>query len=533
MRELLDQQHSDPCLRDVLHRGDEALDDDRRQPERELVDEHELRAARRAPAQARPSAARRPRGSAPGRPALLELGEELERERDAAAWPRRGRERVGRDAEVVLDRQHREQSPTLGDDGEPAARIVSGRRLVRSSPSRVTLPDGRAEDAGDGKDERRLAGAVRAEQRGHLARRDRERDIVEHGPCRHARRAARRSGAARLRSRKALIPQVLVLRVVLVVGSQVRAHDVLVAKHLRRRAGRDQLAEVEHRRRLAARRDEAHVVVDEDDERPERAPGSLDHRSEVLGLLVRAGPRRARRAARAAACRRRPWRPRSAAGHVRRDRRPSRGRRRGPTNSIAASTSARRRRARRPSSARGSSRRCRTPTAARSPAPSGTCVGAPSARGGSRPCLSRSSPNAVIEPVAGLTKPLSTLKNVVLPAPFGPIRPHVPPGNDDAHLVDRCDAAEAHGEVLDLDHARCLRSLPADGAPDRREACTRFAMSFGSCSTMPPGAVSSTCRSPMPKRIEEEVRVERPTWPGEMNGTHLDEDAGDDRTPEA
>ena len=29
----------------------------------------------------------------------------------------------------------------------------------------------------------------------------------------------------------------------------------------------------------------------------------------------------------------------------------------------------------------------------------------------------------------GRTKPLSTLKNVVLPAPFGPMRPHVPPGN--------------------------------------------------------------------------------------------------------
>ena len=28
----------------------------------------------------------------------------------------------------------------------------------------------------------------------------------------------------------------------------------------------------------------------------------------------------------------------------------------------------------------------------------------------------------------GLTKPESTLKNVVLPAPFGPIRPQAPPG---------------------------------------------------------------------------------------------------------
>ena len=29
-------------------------------------------------------------------------------------------------------------------------------------------------------------------------------------------------------------------------------------------------------------------------------------------------------------------------------------------------------------------------------------------------------------PAAGLTKPLITLKNVVFPAPFGPIRPQVP-----------------------------------------------------------------------------------------------------------
>ena len=41
---------------------------------------------------------------------------------------------------------------------------------------------------------------------------------------------------------------------------------------------------------------------------------------------------------------------------------------------------------------------------------------------------SRSSPKPRIAPSAGRTKPLRTLKNVVLPAPFGPIRPHVPPG---------------------------------------------------------------------------------------------------------
>ncbi len=36
---------------------------------------------------------------------------------------------------------------------------------------------------------------------------------------------------------------------------------------------------------------------------------------------------------------------------------------------------------------------------------------------------------ASIRPLRGVTKPDSTLKNVVLPAPFGPIRPQVPSGN--------------------------------------------------------------------------------------------------------
>src|SRR5262245_18627682 len=39
---------------------------------------------------------------------------------------------------------------------------------------------------------------------------------------------------------------------------------------------------------------------------------------------------------------------------------------------------------------------------------------------------SRSSPSARTVPLIGRTNPLSTLKNVVLPAPFGPINPHVP-----------------------------------------------------------------------------------------------------------
>ena len=43
--------------------------------------------------------------------------------------------------------------------------------------------------------------------------------------------------------------------------------------------------------------------------------------------------------------------------------------------------------------------------------------------------MESSSPKATTLPASGLTKPLSTLKKVVLPAPFGPMRPHVPASN--------------------------------------------------------------------------------------------------------
>ena len=65
---------------------------------------------------------------------------------------------------------------------------------------------------------------------------------------------------------------------------------------------------------------------------------------------------------------------------------------------------------------------------------------------------SRSSPNAATLPATGLTNPLSTLKNVVLPAPLGPIRPHVPLSNVTLMLVERRHSAEADRQIGDLDH---------------------------------------------------------------------------------
>src|SRR3954463_10436596 len=70
----------------------------------------------------------------------------------------------------------------------------------------------------------------------------------------------------------------------------------------------------------------------------------------------------------------------------------------------------------------------------------------------------------------------------------------------DGHPVERRDAAEADGQVLDLDQrARSwagVRRRPAPPiAPHSR------ARSRGTCAASPAGAVSSTCSTPTPKRI--------------------------------
>src|SRR4051794_637314 len=71
-----------------------------------------------------------------------------------------------------------------------------------------------------------------------------------------------------------------------VLGAEVGADHLLVAQHLAGRTGGDELAEVEDGGDVAARRDEAHVVIDEDHERGRVLGDRADHAPEVLGLLV-------------------------------------------------------------------------------------------------------------------------------------------------------------------------------------------------------------------------------------------------------
>ena len=212
-----------------------------------------------------------------------------------------------------------------------------------------------------------------------------------------------------------------------VLGAEVRADDLLVAQHLGGRAGGDELAEVEDGRDLAAGGHEAHVVVDEDHERARVLRDAADDVPEVLGLLVgQAGGGLVEEDERGA-CRRPRARPRRDGARGRRACRPwrrdrhRRGRRR------------RARRARRRGARRGCPAASARGRARRSPRPKllDRLLGLERRRSpqrARRKCgiARRSSPSAVIRPDAGATKPLRTLKNVVLPAPFGPIRPQVP-----------------------------------------------------------------------------------------------------------
>ncbi len=63
-----------------------------------------------------------------------------------------------------------------------------------------------------------------------------------------------------------------------------------------------------------------------------------------------------------------------------------------------------------------------------------------------------SSPLNCTRPAVGLYTPVSMLKNVVLPAPFGPMSETIEPlGNDEVDVVDRDEPAELLAEHLRLE----------------------------------------------------------------------------------
>ena len=228
-RELLDQQHPDPRLGDRADRRDQAVDHDRGEPERQLVDDHEARMGDERLGEHDHlllAAGQRARRVVE---ALLELGEQLERAlaagvglgRSAACRSRRAGSRP-----TVSSGSSRRPSGTIA---MPAPRIRSGRRPAKSASSSSTLPADRLEDPADRQHQAGLAGAVGAEQRGHLAGRDLERHLA------HDVAPAARDGQALAGDEHARVP---VAHAADLLGAEVGAHDPLVAEHLARSAPR-------------------------------------------------------------------------------------------------------------------------------------------------------------------------------------------------------------------------------------------------------------------------------------------------------
>src|SRR5262249_34932996 len=158
---------------------EELLDDERREPERELVDEEEPRPAeQRAADRAHLLLAA---GELPGRPrgALAKARQKREdpREvlRDAVPIPTQ----VGALEEVVPDREAREEAPALRhlDDAGPDDLVGAGPGQVAAVEPDRSRP--RREQVRDRVQEGRLARAVAAEQRDELARADLERHAPE------------------------------------------------------------------------------------------------------------------------------------------------------------------------------------------------------------------------------------------------------------------------------------------------------------------------------------------------------------------
>ncbi len=137
------------------------------------------------------------------------------------------------------------------------------------------------------------------------------------------------------------------------------------------------------------------------------------------------------------------------------------------------------------------------------------------------------SPSNVTSPSVGMYSPVRQLKNVVLPAPFGPIRPTISPLVDvHAHVVDGGEAAEPHGHA-----ARPRGSAVADGAGAAgRPSVTVTARPPWRCSVL--ADFSSTAR-PAPRRPRGTPAgaagsAMRPSGP---EAHHHDEQQAEDQQP--
>ena len=134
-------------------------------------------------------------------------------------------------------------------------------------------------------------------------------------------------------------------------------------------------------------------------------------------------------------------------------------------------------------------------------------------------------------PAAGRTKPLRTLKNVVLPAPFGPINPQVPLGK--TTLTSSIGVTPANRTVSPVTSITAPSSLPPPGSrTPRDDEPARASRVLRQLVGEPARCGQQHLEEPHAEEDQDEVRVEPPLRLEEERHALL-EDAGDDRTPEA
>ena len=354
-----------------------------------------------------------------------------------------------------------------GTTATPAWRMRSGRRPVRSRSSSVHRAAGGAQHSADREHEARLAGAVGPQQRRHLARRDVQRNTVHDRRARRARRSGLEAQHGRRPPRKAVDGR----------AHRLRA-QVGLARLARRAAPRRSgpaaisLPKSSTAVVLAAGGDQAHVVVDEDHQR-----------ARVLGDARITRPRCSVSSS-----------GRPAAGSSSST---TRGR---PTTARAISTSRRSRAPRVATLRRGvdlqADERQRVSTSVARASPRAALarvlvrqrdvVGdrelldrllglerapqAPARAPVVRPWRSRSSPNACTLPLGGPHEAAQHVEERGLAGAVGPDQPARARVEGDRHAVEWRDAAEAHGQVGDLDHRALLRAARAPGDESRRAA---------------------------------------------------------------
>ena len=179
-RALLDEQDRDAALADPAQRLEDAVDGERRQAERRLVEEQHVRLGhqRAADRELLLLAAREVARVAAAE--LLQDREEVvgDLERVAAAVPAPGREP---EAEVLLDREPGEDPPALRHERHAGVRDRLGALPPQRAAAQPDLAGRRRHDAHDRVQRGRLARAVRADQADDLALVDAQPHVAHGG----------------------------------------------------------------------------------------------------------------------------------------------------------------------------------------------------------------------------------------------------------------------------------------------------------------------------------------------------------------